>query len=163
LVASFACYLATARLWGVDPDDAPGLFVLGAVMVLAAAHLLVGVFDTEGPRSAWLVAAGGAVVIVNLFFGLESLSHFLLHDVVPEEPAAGAVFVLLALLVVSAFTVVLWLVTRWSRGEARSTALAVHIRNGLYANALFDRLVDMIWSRPDTTRVPTRNAQETPC
>ncbi|MFN7150326.1 MAG: proton-conducting transporter membrane subunit, partial [Microthrixaceae bacterium] len=148
-----AIYVPLAFLWGVRPDSEPALFVLGAVLVLATTQLVAAVTDSDGPLVAWVGGAVLALLVTSLFFAFEAAMHTLLHDLVPaveagraQLAAAGAVTVAFGLVLV------LQLRAPARSGSARRLAWRIHLRNGLYANALFDRLVMWVWGPVDRRR-----------
>ncbi len=140
--ASLVVYLAVAGVMGVQPSERPELFAVGAVIVLGLAQLLLPVLDSAATRAGAVRTALAAGVIAVAFFGMESAAHRVLEAAlpVPSEPhlasLAAAVVVLLAF--AGAIVAQMMLPTFES---PRTRAAYVHLRNGLYANAAFDRLV----------------------
>lgn len=148
-----AIYLPLAALWGVRPDSDPALFVLGGVILLATVQLVAAVIDSDGPPVAWLWVGGLSVLVTSSFFALEGVLHALLHDVVPDASTGTVQLVLGALVVLAGVIVVAHQLRAPTRAAtARRDAWRVHLRNGLYANALFDRLVMSIWAPIDRQR-----------
>ena len=90
------------------------------------------------------------------FFALEKGAHHVLGAVVPVATQQGAgalaLMVLMTLLFAAAATAQLLLPALARR--PRWAALYVHLRNGLYANACFDRLVGALRPAASLTRSP---------
>ena len=150
-------YVPSAFVWGVRPDSEPALFVLGAVLVLATTQLVAAVTDSNGPLVAWVGGAVLALLVTSLFFGFEAVMHTLLHDLVPAVDAGGAQLAAAGAVTIVFGVVLVHQMRAPSRpGSDRRLAWRIHLRNGLYANALFDRLVMWLW-RP----VDRRHANET--
>jgi NAD(P)H-quinone oxidoreductase subunit 5 len=88
-----------------------------------------------------LILQAGGVTLA--FFGLELGAARLLEGAVPTEVIPGAGSLALMGLIVLAFAVVVVLQLRLPALATSPTwaRLRVHVRNGLYADALFNRLV----------------------
>lgn len=149
-------YAGFAWLWGIDLRAEPALVALGAILVMGLAQIVAPALDSDGPLAGTARAGGLALGVATAFFGLEAGAQALLHPVLPAAAAPGLVRLGLMALAVTAFAAV---VLAQILGPARPTSprgrrLAVHLRNGLYANALFDRLVGAL----DTPRQPADRA-----
>jgi NAD(P)H-quinone oxidoreductase subunit 5 len=152
---AIAIYVPSAFVWGVRPDSEPALFVLGAVLVLATTQLVAAITDSNGPFVAWGGAAVLALLVTSLFFGFEAVMHTLLHDLVPAVDAGGAQLAAAGAVTVGFGLVLVQQLRAPSRsGSDRRLAWRIHLRNGLYANALFDRLVMWLWGPADRRRAP---------
>lgn len=145
-----AVYVPLAAAWGVRPDSEPALFVLGAVLLLATTQLVASVTDSSGPVLAWGMGTALAAAVTSLFFAFEAAMHALLHDQVPDTGAGWAQVGAGALVVVAFGAVVVHQLRSAARPPgARRLAWRIHLRNGLYANAVFDRLVMWAWAPLD--------------
>lgn len=153
LVAT-ALYLPLAVVWGVDFGGNPLVIAIGGILVLGTTQLLTPAFDSAGRVAAMVRAALLALAVTLAFFGLEAGAHALLAGTVPEAVARDGVQIAAILAVLAGFTVVVGfqLIDPARAPSARRRALAVHLRNGLYANALFDRVVGAFRRSPDTAR-----------
>jgi NAD(P)H-quinone oxidoreductase subunit 5 len=140
---ALALYLPLAILWGVDFDGNPLVIAIGGILVLGTTQLLVPAFDSAGRRAAMARAALLALAVTLAFFGLEAGAHALLAGTVPEAVARDGAQIAAILAVLAGFTIVVGfqLVDPARPPSPRRRALAVHLRNGLYANAWFDRTV----------------------
>ena len=154
LVASLAVgvgiYLAFAALWGADLVRDPELLVLGLILVLGLTQILAPAVDSDGGPLGGVLAGLMATGVALAFFGLEGATHHVLHGVVPEISGRPALILALAGALVAVFAAVVLLqvlepARPWSR---RRQAIAIHVRNGLYANALLDRAVGALRTRP---------------
>lgn len=163
LAVASGIYLPLALLWGKGPDTAPALFVLGAVVVLATTQLVAAVTDSAGPALAWAGAGALAAVVTSLFFGFEAAMERLLAEMVPDRAAGGAQLVAAALVLATFVLIVVHQLRAAARpGSARRLAWRVHLRHGLYVNALFDRLVMNLWGPGDRRRAAARSSSPTP-
>ncbi len=147
-------YLGLAALFGVDPTDDPALAAIGAILVMGTTQIVAPALDSTGPVTGVVRAAGLALGVTVAFFALETGAHHLLATTVPHDGARDTVhLVLLAVvLVVFAAVVTLQILEPTRPGSRRRRAIAVHFRNGFYANALFDRVVGAL--RHPSVEVP---------
>ncbi len=82
-------------------------------------------------------------VVSFAFFGLEAAFHFLLASQLPDTMALSGLKLLVAtvLLLLFGAVVIAQILAPPSPEKPLYPALAIHMRNGFYANAWFDRLV----------------------
>lgn len=136
-------YLPLALVWGVDFGGNPIVIAIGAILVIGTTQLVAPAMDSAGPIIGTVRASGLALAVTLSFFTLEAGAHHLLADAVPESLGRDAIqLALVALVLVSFAAVVALQIVEPTRPKSvRRRALAIHLRNGLYANALFDRVV----------------------
>ena len=149
-----AFYIPLALLWGLDFGGEPVLIAVGGVLVLGTTQLITPALDSDGP---WPGAARAALLALGVtvsFFALEAGAHRLLTDVVPEPTDRDGVQLALIATVLAVFTAVvaLQIIEPTRPTSARRRAIAVHMRNGLYANAVYDRLIGALRSAPAEPR-----------
>jgi NAD(P)H-quinone oxidoreductase subunit 5 len=138
-----AFYAVFSWLWGLRPLEQPSLLAVGAMLVMGLAQIVAPALDSDGPWKGTVLACLLAALVAAAFFSLESGAHFLLRDVLPELSRPQTHTLILSTIVLFGFgsAVLLQIIglTRFDGPRARH--LVVHLRNGFYANALFDRLV----------------------
>jgi NAD(P)H-quinone oxidoreductase subunit 5 len=156
LVVALALYLPLAWLWGVDLGGEPVLLAIGGILVLGTTQLVAPAMDSTGPVAGTLLAGLLALAVTTAFFTLEAGAHELLATTVPDAVGRSGIHLALIAAVLVAFTTVVALqVVDPARPQSpRRRRLAVHLRNGLYANALFDRAVGALRT-PSPAPVPT--------
>jgi NAD(P)H-quinone oxidoreductase subunit 5 len=140
---ALALYVGFAALYGVEVRSNPALLAVGAILVMGLAQLLAPALDSATGLGVVARTAGLAGLVALAFFTLEHAAAVLLAPVLPPERAPNAVTVGLAAVVVVAFGFAVFVQITggaFAGGRLRHAAY-VHLRNGLYANALFDRLV----------------------
>jgi NAD(P)H-quinone oxidoreductase subunit 5 len=153
IVGSFAVaavlYLALASVVGIGVLRDPLLLAVGAILVLGTAQIVAPAMDSSGPVAAVVRAVLMALGVTVAFFALEEGAHVLLAGAVPEEVTRTALHLVLIGMVLVAFTVaVVFQILEPARGPStRRRHLAMHLRNGLYANAAFDRVVGALRMR----------------
>jgi NAD(P)H-quinone oxidoreductase subunit 5 len=147
VAAAVALAWVVSSAFGASLTQAPGVFALGAVVVMGVAHLFVSA--ARHPAHAFVIvrAAGLAVVVSVLYFALQLGAEGVLGSAVPAKQALQDAFdlvlVVLVLLAFGAVTVGQSLLP-YETGNPRWQALYVHLFNGLYLNAAFERLVQRI-------------------
>mgnify|MGYP000297797400 FL=1 len=130
-------------------DKSPQAIVLGAILVLGVAYLLAQGFADAAPRALTRRMALYSVATAVAYFGLQTGAARLTAGTLPPTPAPGPLEWFLLVLIVIGFAgvaVLQWLLPLWANHPA-AASLRVHLANGLYANAFFDRLVGG-WSLP---------------
>lgn len=147
LGVAIAMYLPLAWLWGMDPTSDPVVLAIGAILVLGTTQLLAPALDSAGTGRAMGRAAFAAFGVTSAFFALEVGAHHLLYNTAPHGTGRPGVLLglMAAVLVVFATVVGLQILEPAHGTSERRRRWAVHLRNGLYANAAFDRLVGA-WS-----------------
>ena len=143
LVLAMAMYGLSASLWGVDPVHDPALLAIGAFLVMGLVQLLTPALDSQGGLQGSLLASGLAVAVTTAFFSLEAGAHAILHDVLPHRHALGTGVLILTAIISMAFAAVIFFqLFEFNKSRSRLTRqFAVHLRNGFYANAIFDNLI----------------------
>lgn len=149
---ALGCYLGFALVLAPGALREPELAALGAVLVLGLVQLLAPVLDSAGPVSGTVRVFVAAAGVTAAFFTLEAITHHLVHGVVPEPAARAVPALVLAATVLGAFAIVVALqIAEPARAPSRRRRRwAVHLRNGLYANAWADRLVGALRQAPAT-------------
>jgi NAD(P)H-quinone oxidoreductase subunit 5 len=147
---ALALYLPLALLLGVDLVGEPVLLAVGAILVLGTTQLVAPALDSTGTAAGVVRAVVLAAGVTVSFFTLEAGAHHLLQGAVPELVPRDGIQLALVVAVLLAFaTVVALQIIEPARPSGpRRRALAVHLRNGLYANAVYDRVIGALRVRP---------------
>ena len=142
IVMALALYTGFALLWGVDPAHEFGLLVVGGVIVLGLSRLFSSALAFKG-TALLLQASLLALLVTAAFFTLESGARHLLAGQLPALPFPGWGKILTASALLTAFALVMFVQIMAPALSSKPfyRSLAIHVRNGFYANALFDRLV----------------------
>ncbi len=119
----------------------PAVLALGAIVVLGLTHLLVeGIRGGEGvfPR-----VAGAALAVSVAYVGAQAGAAAILGGIVPPPSAPDAAELAIMTLAVASFAAVAvgQLLAPRVAGSPLAQAAYVHLANGLYVNALFNRLI----------------------
>lgn len=121
----------------------PQALAMGGVLVLGVAYLLAQGMAGAAPAALARRTTLASVLAVLGYLGFQSLATVLTAGVLPPPPPPTTLDgALLALVLLSFAGVALaqTLLPRWAHHPA-ATGLRVHLANGLYLDALLDRLV----------------------
>ena len=140
---ALALYAAVATGFALLIDEkAPQTLALGAILVFGVAYLLAQGFADTAPAELTRRTALWSVAATLAYFGFQAGAAWLMAGTLPAPPEAGPLewaLIVLAVLSFGAVAVAQALFPHWAHHPA-SAGLRVHLANGLYANALFDRL-----------------------
>jgi NAD(P)H-quinone oxidoreductase subunit 5 len=140
--AALAIYVVIGLAFGFH-HKSPQAIALGAILIFGIAYLFAQGLATAAPRALTRWMVGYALVASVGYFALHAAAIALTAGTLPATPAPDALgWVLIATAVLSFGAVAFAQATfpLWSTHPA-AAGLRVHLANGLYANALFDRLV----------------------
>ncbi len=136
-------YGLVGAVFGFD-GKSPQAIALGAVLILGVAYLLAqGLADTA-PRMLTQRTALYSVIAGVAYFALQTGAEWLTQATLPPTPDPRPLEWALLTLVVLSFGLVAIaqaMFPLWAYHPA-AAGLRVHLSNGLYINAVFDRLLD---------------------
>jgi NAD(P)H-quinone oxidoreductase subunit 5 len=144
-------YMASGALVGFG-SKSPQAIALGAILIFGVAYLLAQGLADAAPRALTQRTAVMSVVATLAYFALQRGSEWLTAGILPPTPAAGPLewaLILLALISFAAVALAQSTLPLWSHHPA-AQGLRVHLSNGLYINAIEDRLLRG-WSRKIST------------
>ena len=148
-LAALALYVAVGFAFGFQ-HKSPQAIALGAILIFGVAYLLAQGFADAAPRALTRWTAGYAVATSVGYFALQVFASWLTSGVLPAAPAPGLLEWALIVLAVVSFglvAIVQAMFPLWAYHPA-AAGLRVHLSNGFYANAIFDRLLGG-WSLRD--------------
>ncbi len=146
VLRAFALALAIYGLIGLAfgfESKSPQAVALGAILIFGVAYLLAQGLADSAPRTLTRRTAVYAVAASLSYFALQTVAEWLTAGSLPPTPAPGPLEWALLALAVSSFGLVAVaqaLFPLWAMHPA-AAGLRVHLSNGLYANAVFDRLI----------------------
>jgi len=143
IVISLAIYVLFCYLWGINPNDDFDLMVTGGIIVMGLSQILCYSLDSNGKRNAVSLAIGMAIVIMLSFFTLEFGMHTLLGSQIPVENNASSIVRTATWVVIGlyALIIIIQLLIPGVRNKKIGYKLGIHLRNGLYVNVIFDRMI----------------------
>ena len=121
----------------------PQALTLGTILVFGVAYLLAQGLADAAPRPLTFRTAIYASAAAVGYFALQTAAEWLTAGVLPSAPAPGRLeWTLMALAVLSfgLVAVAQALFPHWASHPA-AAGLRVHLANGLYANAMMDRIL----------------------
>lgn len=121
----------------------PQALALGAILIFGVAYMLAQGFADAAPRALSQRTAVYAVATAIGYFALQALAVYLTAGILPPPPAPGPLewaLIVLALLSFGLVAVLQAVFPLWANHPA-AAVLRVHLANGFYANAAFDRLI----------------------
>lgn len=141
-----ALALFTAVASGFDatlgPKSPQGL-ALGAILVFGVAYLVAQGLADAAPAALTRRTAMASAAAAIAYFGFHALSHALWGGQLPSAPEAGPLewaLIVVALLSFGLVAAAQALFPLWSHHPS-AAGLRVHLANGLYLNAVLDRLI----------------------
>ncbi len=140
-------YMGSGLLIGFGAKS-PQAVALGAILIFGVAYLLAQGLADLAPRALTRRTALMSLAATLAYVGLQRGSEWLTVGTLPPAPAAGALewaLILLALVSFGAVALAQATLPLWSHHPA-AQGLRIHLSNGLYINAVEDRLLKG-WSR----------------
>ncbi|RED17995.1 proton-conducting transporter transmembrane domain-containing protein [Pontivivens insulae] len=122
-------------------DKAPQAIALGAILIFGVAYLIAQGLADAAPRKLTQRTALASIAVAGSYFALQSILDWLAKGTLPATPTPGNLeWALMVLIVVGfGFTALAQaMFPLWAHHPA-AQSLRVHLANGLYLNALFDR------------------------
>ena len=141
-LVALAIYALIGLVFGLYAKS-PQAIALGAILIFGVAYLLAqGLADSAPKALTWRTALYAVAASVG-YFALQAGADWLLAGTLPPTPAPGPLewaLIILALFSFGLVAVAQAMFPLWAYHPA-AAGLRVHLSNGLYANAVFDRLV----------------------
>jgi NAD(P)H-quinone oxidoreductase subunit 5 len=153
LMSALAIFAGVGALLGVSLSDKPAVMALGAILVMGLTHLLAQAL--EGKPNGYVIGRTCMVATATAlaYFLLEIGAERILASTLPITRQADAAMIALMVLAVGSFGLVtlLQLLAPSMARSPRWQAAYVHISNGFYVNAMFNRLVGALRHSPTTS------------
>lgn len=141
-VVALAIYAVIGLAFGFETKS-PQAIALGAILIFGVAYLIAQGLADAAPRVLARRTALYAIAASVSYFALQRSAEWLTAGMLPATPAPGPLewaLIVLALFSFGLVAVAQAMFPLWSNHPA-AAGLRVHLSNGLYANAVFDRLV----------------------
>ncbi len=142
-VVALGIYVAVGLVFDIG-HKSPQAVALGAILVFGIAYLFAQGFADKAPRALTRRIAVNAVGASLGYFALQAGADWLLIGTLPATPGPGPLewaLIVLAVLSFGLVAVAQAMFPLWAYHPA-AAGLRVHLSNGLYANAVFDRLLN---------------------
>lgn len=141
-VSALVIYVLVGLPFGFE-NKSPQAIALGAILIFGVAYMLAQGFADAAPRALTRRTAGYAVATSVSYFALQIAATWATSEVLPLTPMPGALewgLIVLAVISFGLVAIVQAMFPLWAYHPA-AAGLRVHLSNGFYANAVFDRLV----------------------
>lgn len=147
---SIIIYAMVGAVFGFDGKSAQAI-ALGVILIFGVAYLLAQGFADTAPGALTRRTVIYATVTSVSYFVLQIAAQYVTAGTLPATPAPGALewtLMILALISFGAVAVAQATFPLWATHPA-AAGLRVHLSNGLYMNAVFDKLLGG-WSYKNT-------------
>jgi len=148
----------TGTLSGFAITVQPGVFALGAILLMGLTHLIAQSIDERPTGFVIARTIAAALAVAAGWFALQAGMAALMAGALPAEGARTDPVALIAIAIIVAGFALLtvgqasFITAKGSDAPAWARAAYVHIQNGLYVNSLANRMVLALWP----TGLPTR-------
>jgi NAD(P)H-quinone oxidoreductase subunit 5 len=161
IAMALALYAAFAWLWGMDLKKDTAILLIGIVIIMGLSRIFTAALSNKSTLSLLAQATLLALLVTVAFFSLESATHTIIGLQVPEltRPHPGKLLAIGFVLLCFGVVIFLQLIAPQLPQKRMYRALAIHIRNGFYANAYFDRLVNA-WDMRTQAKMPEKKMAE---
>lgn len=153
LVGALVIFAIIAALLGVSLTQKPAVIALGAILVMGLTHLLAQAMEEKPSGYVLGRTFLAATAVTFVYFLLEMGAEHLLASTLPLTGPVNVAMIGLMVLAVSSFALVtlLQLLAPSRIDSPRWQAAYVHISNGFYVNAMFNRWVGALRTTTGTT------------
>jgi NAD(P)H-quinone oxidoreductase subunit 5 len=139
-VSALAIYVLVGFGFGFEYKS-PQAIALGAILIFGVAYMLAQGFADTAPRALTRWTAIYAVATSVGYFALQMATTWVTSGALPATPAPGPLewgLIVLAVVSFGLVAIVQAMFPLWAYHPA-AAGLRVHLSNGFYANAVFDR------------------------
>lgn len=139
-LSALAIYVLVGLCFGLT-HKSPQAIALGAILIFGVAYMLAQGFADKAPRALTRRTAVYAVATSASYFGLQAAATWLTADILPTTPTPGPLewgLIVLAVVSFGLVAIVQAMFPLWAYHPA-AASLRVHLSNGFYVNAVFDK------------------------
>jgi NAD(P)H-quinone oxidoreductase subunit 5 len=146
ILLALAVYGGLAIIWGIDPEKDLSLLAIGAIIVMGISRIFTSALDAKGSISLFIQACLLAITVTVAFFSLEAGTHYLLSSQLPEllTPSFGKIILTCTILLAFGGAIFIQILAPVLSQNTFYREMAIHVRNGFYANAIFDRMISAL-------------------
>lgn len=143
IALAIGLFIGVAIVMDIDPAAELPLLFIGGIIVMGLSTLFTAAIDSNGSFSLFLRASVLAILVTASFFTLESGAHYLLKSQLPDVAKLNLLQIISMGVLLLAFGVGVFIQILAPTLTLKPFfyTLAIHLRNGFYANALFDRMI----------------------
>jgi len=143
VLLTFGIYIGIATIFGVDFKNNFSLLAVGLVIVMSLTLMLTSILDSKRSFSTLLASSVLVAVVASAFFGFEHLFHTILASQFPALTilSLSQGYVIYFMLLLFAVALLIQLTSPLKLFGKNNSSIRMHLRNGLYINSYFDRLI----------------------
>lgn len=149
VVLGFGLYFFFAQIWGVNIVENTYLFIIGGIIAMGLSRILTSALDSKGGINSVIQLTLLSILVTSSFFALEASFHFLLSSQIPNQttPSFSELIIVSSIALIFAVIVLIQILSPFIGQSSFSQKMAIHFKNGLYMNVLFDRVVKSIYEK----------------
>jgi NAD(P)H-quinone oxidoreductase subunit 5 len=149
IVLGLGLYFFFAQIWGVSITENTYLFIIGGIIAMGLSRILTSALDSKGGINSVIQLSLLAILVTSSFFALEASFHFLLSSQIPNQtkPSFSELALVSSIALIFAVIVLIQILSPFIGQSSFSQKMAIHFKNGLYMNVLFDRVVKSIYEK----------------
>jgi NAD(P)H-quinone oxidoreductase subunit 5 len=135
-------YVLVAFIFGIT-EKSPQSIALGAILIFGVAYLLAQGLADAAPRVLTQRTAAFSIAAAVGYFALQTGAEWMMFGILPATPFPGPLewaLIFLALFSFGLVAVAQAMFPLWAYHPA-AVGMRVHLSNGLYANAIFDKFL----------------------
>ena len=162
IAMALVLYTIFVLVWGINPAKELPLLAIGAIIIMGLSRLFTSALDSKESILMLVPAGLLAVLVATAFFALESGTRFMLASQLPYPSSLGTGEIVITGILLLAFSlvVVIQILSPVLSQTPYWRAMAVHLRNGFYANAFFDKMIGTINNHLPQSKLVTINEME---
>jgi len=141
-LSALAIYVVVGLGFGLT-HKSPQAIALGAILIFGVAYMLAQGFADAAPGALTRRTAVYALATSAGYFALQTAATAFTSNILPATPSPGPLewgLIVLAVLSFGSVAIVQAMFPLWAYHPA-AAGLRVHLSNGFYANAVFNRIV----------------------
>lgn len=153
IIVGIGLYFFSAWTWNVNINENIYLFIVGGIIAMGLSRLFTSSFDSKGSFNSIIQISILSILVTSSFFLLESAFNTILSNQIPVQNKHSFTELLTVFLITITFAIVvlIQIFTPIISESSKTQKWAIHFKNGLYLNALFDKFVGTIYEKDADT------------
>ena len=145
-IVAVLLYTFIAFFWGIDQTSPFQLLAIGGIIFLGILSMQINSFDSSNNGRSIIALIIGSGVVINLFFFLERIVQLTIGTQVPgiRNADVNLIAIISVVLLLFLMTVLMQLTFAQLRTGKYAKHLGIHLKNGLYFNLLFDKMMNSL-------------------
>lgn len=154
IILALLVYIGFAMIYGINMENDFSLLAIGAIIIMGLASIFTSALDSKGGIAVFTHACLLAILVTIAFFTLESGTAYILSTQLPELSTPGVLKTILICIILLAFgtAVFIQIMAPFLSPKPLYREMAIHLKNGFYANAVFDRMIKALEINPGTKK-----------